>query len=203
VVNDLAHALLSQPDPSALIGNVTGDYVKGPLHAQALHPRVLAGVRRHRRVDALTDAHPAYRRALARFPTGERRFAGIALDLAFDYFLISNWSNFTAVPFRAFRQRVYRSLGAYPERLPPRFAGMARRWVDADWLCACASLDGVSAVLMRLAVRRGRPMPVAALMGTLYCEQEELEADFLQVFSDVAASLPPHSNRFCERVAGS
>lgn len=189
-VNYLAHALLSQPDDAALLGNLAGDHVKGPLGGQPLHPRVAAGVRRHRRVDALTDAQPAYRRALARFPAGQRRFAGVALDIVFDHFLCGHWARFSAVPLAAFRGEVYRVIHAHPHWLPPGFAAFAPAWAEARWLEACETLDGVDAVLARLAARRRRPLPRRPLMATLREEQGVLEAAFLDVFPAVRAALP-------------
>ena len=188
-VNYLAHALLAQPDPGALIGNLAGDHVKGPLASQALHPRVAAGVRRHRRVDALTDAHPAYGASLVRFPRGERRYAGIALDIAFDYFLVRHWARFSAQPLEPFRQHVYRVIHRYPHWLPPAFATLGPAWADAQWLRAYETLDGVAAVLERLAARRRRPLPVTALLQTVAQEEAPLEAAFLRVFGDVRATL--------------
>ena len=188
-MNYLAHALLAQPDPGALIGNLAGDHVKGPLAGQALHPRVAAGVRRHRRVDALTDAHAAYGEALGVFPAGERRFAGVALDIAFDYFLCRHWSRFAVQPLEPFRQSVYRVIHDYRPWLPSGFAQLGPAWADAQWLRAYETLDGVAAVLARLAERRRRPLPVTALMGTVTTEEALLEACFLSVFADVRATI--------------
>jgi len=188
-VNYLAHALLAQPDPGALIGNVAGDHVKGPLAGQALHPRVAAGVRRHRRVDALTDTHDAYGEALVVFPAGERRFAGVALDIAFDYFLCRHWSRFAAEPLEPFRQAVYRVIRDYRPWLPAGFASLGPAWADAQWLRTYETLEGVAAVLERLAERRRRPLPVAALVDTVAREEARLEACFLAVFADVQAAV--------------
>lgn len=188
-MNYLAHALLAQPDPGALIGNLAGDHVKGPLHAQALHPRVAAGVQRHRRVDALTDAHPDYGAALAVFPAGERRFAGIALDIAFDYFLCRHWSRFAQGPLEPFRQDVYRVIREHREWLPAGFATLGPAWAEAEWLRAYETLDGVAAVLERLAARRRRPLPVDALLRTVAREEAVLEARFFRVFGDVQQAV--------------
>ena len=188
-MNYLAHALLAQPDPGALIGNLAGDHVKGPLETQDLHPRVAAGIRRHRRVDALTDAHPAYREARAIFPAGERRFAGIAVDVVFDYFLVRHWDHFALRPLEPFRQHVYRTIHVYRQWLPRGFATLAPVWATAEWLRAYETLEGVAAVLVRLAERRQRPLPVQALVATVKRAEELLDERFLTVFGDVQSAL--------------
>lgn len=188
-VNYLAHALLSQRDPGALIGNLAGDHVKGPLDLHSLHPRVAAGVLRHRRVDVITDSHPVYRSAITNFPAGERRFASIALDIAFDRYLVRHWHRVCSDPIRVFRQRVYRVIREYPGLLPPAFAIVAPRWADADWLSAYDTLDGVRAVLEHIALKRLQSLPAGALIETLTREESTLEAAFLRVFTDVRSQL--------------
>ena len=49
-----------------LLGNIAGDFVKGPLHDE-FEPLIRAGIREHRRIDEFTDTHPAvasFRRVL-------------------------------------------------------------------------------------------------------------------------------------------
>ncbi len=96
-MNYLAHALLAEPHRYSIIGNIAGDLVKGRLDDHPLHPRVADGVRRHRRVDALTDAHPAYRSSVAAFSPKYRRVAPIVLDVLFDHFLFTAWGRVTGI----------------------------------------------------------------------------------------------------------
>jgi acyl carrier protein phosphodiesterase len=67
-------------------------------------------VRLHRRVDAATDRHQVMRREREAFIAGERRYAGIVLDLAADHALAQTWSDFHPQPLADFAQRCAEAL---------------------------------------------------------------------------------------------
>ena len=162
-MNYLAHAALAEPQAHSLIGNLAGDHVKGPLDSHALHPWVAAGVRRHRTVDGLTDRHPAYALLRGRFPRRHRRYAGIVLDVPFD--------------------------GEYHDRVPASFAALVPRWVAADWLRVYATVEGVDAVLERLATRLREPAALRASWAAVRDERESLREGFRTIFTDVRSAL--------------
>ena len=188
-MNYLAHALLSQHGSRALLGNIAGDHVKGPLDAQGLHPQLLAGVRRHRAVDVLSDGHAASCALRALFPNGERRFAGLLRDVLFDHLLTQHWGRFCSTPPAAFRAEVYAAIEAHADCLPPGFAALAPRWVAVDWLGAYARFDGTVAVLERLSARARRPLPLPAMLDTAECHWSALQDGFLALFTDLAAAF--------------
>lgn len=170
-----------------MIGNLSGDLVKGPLGRHSLHPRVADGVRRHRRVDGLTDSHPEFRHLLGLFPRGHRRFAGIVLDVYFDHLLSMHWRRFCSLPRREFLDAVYRTLSDNPALLPPELAAVAGRWVSADWLDVYASREGIDAVLGRVSRRFRRPAPLQEAASVLDAQPQLLERHFLTLFADVQA----------------
>lgn len=188
-MNYLAHALLAEPYSLSLIGNIAGDLVKGPLARQGLHPRVAHGLRRHRRVDVLTDAHAVYRGLKELFPQGQRRYAGIVLDVLFDHYLTRHWHRFSAWDRYAFTDGVYSALSAQPHMLPAPLADVAPRWVAADWLRVYESLDGVEGVLARLSRRLRKPADLTGLLDLAVREDARFEAGFLVVFSDVQQTI--------------
>src|SRR5579885_1141988 len=65
-MNYLAHLFLARDDAESLIGNLAGDFVKGPLRDR-FTPGIRDGIMQHRHIDAFTDTHPqvaAFRRVL-------------------------------------------------------------------------------------------------------------------------------------------
>jgi len=184
-MNYLAHALLAEPYAHSLIGNIAGDLVKGPLSKHNLHPRVADGVRRHRRVDSLTDDHPDYRALKARFPSGYRRYAGLVLDVLFDYYLLRHWQRYSAWSRDAFFDGTYRVLRDNSGLLPEGLAAVSSRWVDADWLRVYETRGGIAAVLERLSRRLSRPVNLVALLQLTEENDAAFEQGFLNVFSDV------------------
>ncbi len=188
-MNYLAHALLAEPHRYSLIGNIAGDLVKGPLESRSLHPLVIDGIRRHRRVDALTDTHPRHQQLRALFPGSHRRVGGIVLDVLFDYFLYRNWARFSSWPEGLFREGVYAVLREDPAPMPEELATVAPHWVAGDWLRVYETLDGVQSVLQRMERRSKRVLPLReAFVAVLDC-RELLEAGFIEIFSDVQSAL--------------
>ena len=95
-MNHLAHFHLSWPRKNLVVGALEGDFHRGPVPG-SLNPALVDGVILHRAIDGFTDSHPLLTEARSRFPTGTRRYAGIMLDLCFDYFLYRHWRSFSQV----------------------------------------------------------------------------------------------------------
>src|SRR2546428_5021455 len=98
-VNYLAHLFLAGDSAESLIGNLAGDFVKGPIRGS---DAISEGIRQHRRVDAFTDTHPsvaAFRRVLI---PEHGHYARVISDVFFDHFLATRWSTYTDEDFEAF-----------------------------------------------------------------------------------------------------
>ncbi|MEM9620835.1 MAG: ACP phosphodiesterase, partial [Pseudomonadota bacterium] len=95
-----------------LAGGILGDFVKGrvdpswPIELQA-------GVRLHRKVDALSNRDPHTRACSNLFTPELRRLAPIFVDLLGDYHLANHWTEFYAIDLHQFTQECYASLGRY------------------------------------------------------------------------------------------
>lgn len=192
-MNHLAHAFLSGANPQHLVGNVAGDFLKGPLQTLDLVPGIRQGVQQHRRIDAFADGHPLLAELRSTFPATQRRYAGIVLDVAFDHYLVRHWERFTSRGRREFIDSVYSTLSEHRRRLPDPLAGYLPRLIAHDWLDRCATMEGVEATLHGISrrLRRDNPLPLAA--AVIARKDAELESVFLAFFPDVlafAASTP-------------
>jgi acyl carrier protein phosphodiesterase len=110
-MNFLAHLWLADRTGTSLAGAVLGDLVRGS-DLSAYPADVALGVRLHRRIDAATDRHVLVAQARDRFPPGNRRYAGIVLDLACDHLLARAWSQFHSEPLADFSARCGQALAA-------------------------------------------------------------------------------------------
>jgi acyl carrier protein phosphodiesterase len=184
-MNHLAHAFLSGASAQQLVGNVAGDFLKGPLDRLELVPGIRQGVQQHRRIDAFVDGHPLLAELKSRFPPAQRRYASIVLDVAFDHYLIRHWSMFAAGERRAFIDGVYTTLADHQRLLPEPLATYLPRLIRHDWLDRCATMSGVEATLTSIGrrLRRDNPLPLAA--ATIAEKDAELEAAFLDFFPEV------------------
>lgn len=100
-MNFLAHLWLAERTRTSPAGAVLGDWLRGRV-PDDYPPELRTGVLLHRRVDVLTDAHPAIVSTRQRFAAGRRRYAGILLDLVVDHLLARRWPEFSDVALAEF-----------------------------------------------------------------------------------------------------
>lgn len=184
-MNFLAHAwLVRQADDAFLLGNVIADGVKG-RDLSAWPAATARGIRHHRRVDAFVDAHPAVRGARQRAPDGQRRYAGIALDILWDHYLARELSGQEA--FDAFVERLYALLVAHPA--PARLATMMPALVEHDWLRRYADFGFTCRAIEGVGRRPSGPNRLAELLPWLERDYARLENDFHPLWADCLATL--------------
>jgi acyl carrier protein phosphodiesterase len=123
------------------------------------------------------------------FPGLHRRYAGIVLDVLFDYFLSLEWEKFSRLDRGEFIEGVYRVLTDQHDLLPPALAAVAPRWVAADWLRVYQSMEGVDAVLDRLSRRMSAPENLMSAWRAVRDNPRPLRDGFLCVFPGVRTAL--------------
>lgn len=150
-----------------------------------LPPEVYRGLQNHRQVDLFTDHHPQVTALKPLFSQQRRRFAGIALDLVFDHFLIKHWERFCAEPFPVVCQRYYASLLEGQNLMPTSMQYTTQRIVAQDWFSSYATLEGVGYALDRIAGRIRFDHQFAGSYEELYRLEAEIETGFLHFFPEL------------------
>jgi acyl carrier protein phosphodiesterase len=160
-MNFLAHFHLAWPDELLVVGGLEGDFHKGPLPGQ-LAGELLVGVRLHRAIDAYTDSHPVVAGLRREFPPELRRYAGIVIDLCFDYFLAREWASYCEIPRADFNSAVYRMLDKHSPLLSSGAAQMASRLQQHDILNRYQHWETITATAGRIGQRLRHDNPLAA-----------------------------------------
>ena len=182
-MNYLGHLLLADDTPESILGNFLGDFVKGRPEGRYPAP-VVAGIRLHRRIDCYTDEHPRVRQAMDRVDDSRRRYAGIAVDMAFDHFLARDWQTRDPAGFAAFRTGIYDLLLAHAGAMPERARRMLPSFTGDDWLGSYADFDGVCFALERMSRRLSRPNRLAETSADIGAAYDELAADLEAFWPD-------------------
>ena len=167
-MNYLAHTLLADPTPHGYVGSLLGDFWHGA--PDCAWPAALThGVLLHRRIDAATDRHPAFVAVRAELPGTLRRYAGIVLDVAFDFVLARQWLRHAALPLREHVDAVNAALidAAGAPYTPPAFAEFAWRVVEADLLARYGEVATIERAFVSLSRRLARANPVAGAWTSL------------------------------------
>jgi len=152
-MNHFAHLLLSQPTVESTVGNLLGDFARG-VDPATLSAPVRAGLFNHRAVDRFTDSHPLVLEMKQRFSRKRRRFAGIALDIYFDYLLLLHWQSFEQRAIEEVIAGFYQRMEAGQSMMPgDDMRHVTRRMIEYDWFGSYRDLDAIAESLDRVAGR--------------------------------------------------
>ncbi len=179
-MNYLAHLHLGGQEPEQLLGSLYGDFVKGRLEGR-YSPKLQAAIALHRQIDAFTDSHPVVLRALGRFPTQRRRYAGIIVDVFFDHCLARHWGDYSDLALRQYTAGVYRVLAAEPD-LPGRLARMAPYMIADDWLGSYQAFEVLEQVFNGISRRLSKPEGMLGAMAEVRELYEPLTEDFREFY---------------------
>ena len=186
-MNWLAHLLLAEPNPEARLGNLLGDLVKG-RQRQTLNINLQRGLECHQAIDIFTDKHPVVKLSKQRIDPEYRRFAGILIDVFYDYILATNWQDYSNIALTEFTSIIYASWSGHLSSLPVYPQGVIRRLIAEDWLSSYSSLEGIEQTLARISYRlnrrsrRKRNYNLTPAIAQLTSNYLLLEQDFRQFF---------------------
>lgn len=183
-MNYLAHLRLAENNSESIIGNLLGDFVVGRLENYTLiySESILKGIKTHRKVDTFTDTHPIFKISRRRISSERRRFAGIIIDMIYDYFLANNWHLYSEQKLSKFIDDVYSILNKNYEILPSRLQKILPMIIKENWLLSYKSIDGIALAFQRLSRRFKRENSLGNAEIELINNYEELERDFKQFF---------------------
>ncbi|MEQ9617882.1 MAG: ACP phosphodiesterase [Deltaproteobacteria bacterium] len=187
-MNYLAHLYLAEDSDESILGNLLGDFVKGPLRDE-YGPEIIKGIKTHRKVDLFTDSHENFLTSKRMIGAERRRFAGVIIDLTFDHFLAKNWSDYSSSELTGFIGNTYELLMRHREILPEKLQYFLPRMIDEDWLGSYRELDGIGRTLDRISgrLRRrfNRENTLAGAVEEIESNYDRLEDSFHEFFPQV------------------
>lgn len=186
-MNLLAHLHLSDGRPAATAaGNLLADYVRR-CGAEFPGDDFAAGVRLHRSIDAFADAHPVLRAARAGFTPPFRRWGGVLLDVACDFFLTRDWPRYCSVPLRGYvaarLAEIQRALQAHPTPLCP----LVDRLLAEEGLLANGTRDGLRLTFERIAHRSPAAAVLCGAEREIERQQDALQTAFDEFYPQLLA----------------
>jgi acyl carrier protein phosphodiesterase len=187
-MNWLAHILLSEPNVENRLGNLLGDLVKGK-DLDGLDRALRRGVDRHYAIDKYTDSHATVKISKRRIDKEYSRFAGILIDVFYDYLLVKNWQLYSPTTFSNFTAEIYDSFKNYPGDLPQSTRQIIEQMIEGEWLNSYQHLAGVEYALKRIdariTARMGDRIKLVNAMPILERECLNLDRDFNSFFPDL------------------
>lgn len=186
-MNFLAHLLLADDSDASRIGNLLGDFTRGPIDelAKIYPPEIVRGILMHRAVDSYTDSHSAFKRSRKLLHPERRRFAGIIVDLIYDHFLSIHWEKFSNIPLDVFCQQAYREIEAHPEWQPGRLSEIAPVMKRENWLMRYSTIEGMRLTMSEVSQRSPRIRKMAQGIDDLLESYDALEEEFMIFMPDL------------------
>jgi acyl carrier protein phosphodiesterase len=183
-MNYIAHAFFSRSYDLFMLGQLLGDFATRRAlenHADTL----IQGVVAHRGLDRFTDDHPAFRKGCSILDKCCHRYSPVVMDVAIDFYLVKNWSDFSAeMTFERFLEKLYSTIHIHEDALPERMKNPATRMRQMDWFSGFASMDGLAIVFYYMAKRVRRAEWIQAAQPCIENNLEELEILCLELLSD-------------------
>ncbi|KPH90292.1 ACP phosphodiesterase [Pseudoalteromonas undina] len=190
-MNYLAHLYLAKPTADSHFGNLLGDF-GGQRQLTYIPTSVKSALDNHYLVDKFTDAHPLVKEAKQLFSPKRRRFAGVAVDVVFDHFLIQHWQQFNNQSLIDFKQTSYALLDKRITVMPTRMQRVVTSMTQNDWFKEYESVDGVGRALDNIAKRIRFTNNFAGTAEDITRHYSELDGLFLAFFPE----LIEHVNEF-------
>ncbi|NRA85234.1 MAG: DUF479 domain-containing protein [Gammaproteobacteria bacterium] len=191
-MNYLAHLYFAQPNADSHFGNLLGDF-GGKVHAPLLSTAVQLGLENHYLVDRFTDSHLAVKQAKRYFSTQRRRFAGIALDVLFDHFLIRHWASFCETPLGQFKQNSYALLNENLTDMPSIMQLVVTCMTQNDWFKEYETIEGIGFALDNIAKRIRFTNQFSGSIEDIHRHYHELDAVFLTFFPELIEHVNKHA----------
>lgn len=178
-MNFLAHIILAEPTPESIIGNVLGDFVKGNIASLSdiYSPAILRGIRQHRAIDVFTDTHPTFAEARSLLHPSRRRFAGIVVDIYYDYLLGQRAPN-SPESLRPLIEQSYQCLRAFPLSDHSPLATVLPRMERQDWIGSPLTLDGLQLTFQRVSDRSPRLASIANALDDFRSHSDDYQRLF-------------------------
>ncbi|MDL0429505.1 ACP phosphodiesterase [Marinobacter sp. TBZ242] len=183
-MNHLAHLFLAPDSPQARVGSLLGDFARGVI-PEDLPSEVREGLYHHRAVDAFTDRHPEVIASKRLFSAQRRRFAGVALDILYDHYLLRHWQRFSHMEPDTFIDQVYRELDANEPLMPDSMQRVTRQIIRHDWFRSYMDLENIGYALDRVANRIRFTNAFSGIIEEIEAHDDELERRFLRFFPEL------------------
>lgn len=192
-MNYLAHLYFSNLTPDSCVGQLLPDCM--PLRglppeasAELLHYAQL-----HQHIDRFTDHHPVVIELRHSFLPPYRRFAGVLVDVFFDYVLARQWSDLHWLTLPEFADQVYAQLGAYKGPENDRLKALRQALLRRQWIPNYATREGIDGALRHLDQRSRFETPLAHSVALLETYDTQISASFERFFPDLKASVTAYN----------
>jgi len=181
-MNLLAHLHLSDGlSTAAAAGNLLADYVRR-VRTEPIDDAFQAGMEFHQAIDVFAEHDADHQAARKLIGPKYRRLAGVLVDVAFDYCLCRNWSDFADEPLEAYVARRVAPIQIYVTASGSKLGPLLDRAIEQGWLLSYSTPEGLQTTFRRVS---GRSRAAAGLLGAeeeIMRQLDRMEPSFLSFY---------------------
>ena len=184
-MNFLAHIYLSgEGDELLTIGNFIADTVRGKEYLQ--YPEAMQrGILLHRRIDTFTDEHPIFRQSKHRLVPAYNHYAGVLVDIFYDYFLAKHWKEYSAISLDEYAEHFYNSLQKHQHFFSEKAQKLSKYIIAERWLENYQTIEGIASILYQMDSRTGFISKMQYAANDLYKDEKIYEEEFENFFREI------------------
>ncbi len=183
-MNYLAHIYLSGNNKQMQIGGFIADFVKG--NNPKKHPsEIWKGIVLHRKIDTFTDSHPVVRELIALMRPEFGRYSAIVLDMYFDYFLATNFRNYSKSGLWIYSVRFSANALWNYFHLPERVKGFIFHFATTNRLYKYSKIEGLRDSLHIMSVYKIKSLKPEKCIHFLETNKATLESGFFEFFDEL------------------
>ncbi len=183
-MNFLAHIYLSGDNDLVKIGNFMADGIRGKQFEK--YPlKIQKGIILHRAIDTFTDAHPVFRQSTKRLHPNYHHYAGVIVDVFYDFFLAKNWNKYSDEKLEDFAARFYQSLSDNKSVLSERTLMLMPYMIEQNWLVSYQTVEGITRILTQMDRRTKNLSKMRFATNELSEFYSEFENEFTKFFEEL------------------
>lgn len=183
-MNFLSHFILGADKDEHIVGNFLGDFVKGKDHNN-YRKDIQDGIIMHRMIDSYVDNHESFLKSKRMVFHRYRHYAGVVVDVYYDYFLAKNWQQFSDENLEVFISKCYTTLSNYQEEMPFSAQVGFKHMKQGDWLTRYTNLEGVARTFLGLSKYIKRKTGIETAVEELIIHEDIFNQHFLEFFPEM------------------
>ncbi|HEY8402383.1 MAG TPA: ACP phosphodiesterase [Cytophagaceae bacterium] len=183
-MNYLAHIYLSGDSHNLMIGNFIGEFIKRK-DPEFYIEELRDGISLHHAIDEFAHNHPVYKRSQSRINSKFFKYSEKIIDVFYDHFLASLWSNYSNSSLEQFAADSYKILGSNKSILPYKARLILPSLTRSNWLYTISSVAGIHKVCFELDKRSSSKTFILGALEDLIDNYNEFKEDFKEFFPDL------------------
>ena len=183
-MNYLAHIYLSGVNRELKFGNFIADSVAGKQYKN-YSETIQKGILLHRAIDNFTDNHKIFRKHTKMLFKDYRHYSRVIVDLYYDHFLASLWSQYNSQKLEDFTKEFYDQIEEEFELLPDKMKRAFPYMKSQNWLLKYETISGLELILGQMENRTKFDSNLKKSISNLVENYDVFKNGFVVFFQDL------------------